>query len=874
MKRILTFLFVLCFVPLFQAQWVYQNFDNAVGTFFPDPSVLNSNFYTNGPTAFMNLANDPEHIEGTGSTKINYRVEAYDGWGGYNVRTTYTPETIAAMPYIDFSTGTDLKLKYKVITPATVSQAGETFIEFKMAEYDDDGKRDLWLHHSAIDLSDPSGTWKEATIPLKLDANNTLGFTLQFGDGDNELQLHNIKAFEIAIVYITGGSSVNPPTSTGTVLFDKLELVGNRYNPFQTFDNAAANVFSVDFMSWAGAGASSAALSNNTTDFVEGTASMQLDYTVNASQSWGGYLNMTDTTFRLPSDFAERTGLVLYVKNANPIVGKTPKRVTMRFFLMEKSTGVNEDWVIEVPIDLETAGEWTRYYLPLKMDTVWTDPAGQKRFPQNGFSQPWWSITGDNTFNLESVTGYKLELSAGDNTYGAVGETFTGTLLFDVLQQSGFQFADNEPPAAPGNIFVVADQFTNLVTWEDNPGETGEKYYVYASPNPITDVTAKGVELIASNVLGGIQVVDHLLRAPITNQEVTFYYAITCKDFAGNLGPAGISSSVTNVGRGVPVVSQVTPAFVADGNLSEWSSIAPFVIKSSDGTGTIQTGFTITNDADCSAEAYISIDSDNLYVAFKVNDDILVPTGTFASYELDAPDLFIGLYDSNLGTHSTYLRGSTPDYQLRFNKTSVRNDDYTSELDSLLIEGPNYYYGELFPTGYVIEAKIPLVDLATLRKRPDAAIDTIKIKKGDKIPIDFGINDNDGTSREGLLFYSPRNNDQGHNNPSLWTYTWLTDWVTGIEDQPGVVNKFSLSQNYPNPFNPTTQISYSIANAGLVKIRVFDLLGSEVAELVNSEQAAGVYTINFNASMLSSGVYFYKIESGSYAEAKKMILMK
>ena len=67
---------------------------------------------------------------------------------------------------------------------------------------------------------------------------------------------------------------------------------------------------------------------------------------------------------------------------------------------------------------------------------------------------------------------------------------------------------------------------------------------------------------------------------------------------------------------------------------------------------------------------------------------------------------------------------------------------------------------------------------------------------------------------------------------------------------------------------------YSIAQAGLVTLRVYDVLGRQVLELVNEEKAAGSYDINFNASKLSSGVYMYKIESGSYQEAKKMILVK
>lgn len=85
---------------------------------------------------------------------------------------------------------------------------------------------------------------------------------------------------------------------------------------------------------------------------------------------------------------------------------------------------------------------------------------------------------------------------------------------------------------------------------------------------------------------------------------------------------------------------------------------------------------------------------------------------------------------------------------------------------------------------------------------------------------------------------------------------------------------YSLSQNYPNPFNPSTQIKYSVVEDGLVTLKVYDVLGSEVAVLVNEEKMAGDYTINFEASKLSSGVFFYTISAGDFHQSKKMILLK
>ena len=87
-------------------------------------------------------------------------------------------------------------------------------------------------------------------------------------------------------------------------------------------------------------------------------------------------------------------------------------------------------------------------------------------------------------------------------------------------------------------------------------------------------------------------------------------------------------------------------------------------------------------------------------------------------------------------------------------------------------------------------------------------------------------------------------------------------------------NKYLLLQNYPNPFNPLTNIKFQIADYGLVTLKVYDILGREISTLMNEELPAGNYQINFNASQLATGVYFYQLKAGNYTETKKMILLK
>jgi hypothetical protein len=98
--------------------------------------------------------------------------------------------------------------------------------------------------------------------------------------------------------------------------------------------------------------------------------------------------------------------------------------------------------------------------------------------------------------------------------------------------------------------------------------------------------------------------------------------------------------------------------------------------------------------------------------------------------------------------------------------------------------------------------------------------------------------------------------------------------ATGVNEEKGIPKEYALLQNYPNPFNPTTLINYKLAKEGHVILKVYDMLGKEVKMLVNENKSAGSYSVNLNASSLTSGIYFYQIRSGNFVETRKMILMK
>jgi hypothetical protein len=98
--------------------------------------------------------------------------------------------------------------------------------------------------------------------------------------------------------------------------------------------------------------------------------------------------------------------------------------------------------------------------------------------------------------------------------------------------------------------------------------------------------------------------------------------------------------------------------------------------------------------------------------------------------------------------------------------------------------------------------------------------------------------------------------------------------LTGVTQSKGIPKEFALKQNYPNPFNPSTTIQYSLPKAQMVTLKIYNVLGQEVATLVNARQSAGYYTVNFNAELLASGIYFCVLRTDNFSSTQKMMLLK
>ena len=185
----------------------------------------------------------------------------------------------------------------------------------------------------------------------------------------------------------------------------------------------------------------------------------------------------------------------------------------------------------------------------------------------------------------------------------------------------------------------------------------------------------------------------------------------------------------------------------------------------------------------------------------------------------------------------------------------VYGDNSSNFLEYKFVDNLNTEYYALIDTLDWTGWKLKSVDIAAIAAGSDLSFEAITIKN------------NSITSDVGTIYFDDMQ----------------VDFITPVEeDESGLPTSFSLEQNYPNPFNPTTKIVYSVpvvdVHSGVegpnITLLLFDILGREVATLVNQHQKPGVYKIEFDASQLPSGIYFYKMNAGNFSNVKKMVLLK
>ncbi len=222
--------------------------------------------------------------------------------------------------------------------------------------------------------------------------------------------------------------------------------------------------------------------------------------------------------------------------------------------------------------------------------------------------------------------------------------------------------------------------------------------------------------------------------------------------------------------------------------------------------------------------------------------------------------------------HLTLNHCNTRTFYVKNNKGVIVRDWIISN-DYVGSHGRSDYTGQLQLEGSTI-SNMDLYNLtvADLQATKGGNVDSATVYDFDPMYAD------EATGDFSLLEGSPAYG-KAHDSSALGDLRWAVNSPVGVEEGNVFVNDYILSQNYPNPFNPATKIQYTIPAVGRaytrsVQLIVYDVLGNEIATLVNKEQTAGNYEVDFNASGLSSGMYFYSLTAGGFSSTKKMILLK
>jgi hypothetical protein len=855
MRRLQLLLIVLVagsFLVYGQNRVTIDNFDSLT----PDSASVHW-MAKEAKTVFTLKFDATDKVQGTGSLKVWANLDSVHQWGTYAQFGYTLPDSVA--PW-DWSLSDSISLWVKVRTAPTIPGNMVFRLSFQDKPTASDPKEE-YIYENASLLSHVNPGWVNLKVPFFERAQNaggtlvpdSTGFILAptswggFTYNNKALDRNKIVGWTISIVTTGWNPTNNIPPDSILVSFDNYERFGMREVPFVIFNGKAfPPPINAGTSPWSW-GNSSASIETNAGPVAHSNAVkwVQGDQYGNGWTGWG-----VDINPRVNMGGGWQKDSLKFMMKAAPGVG------AMRAQFESADSG-KLGFVFTPTAD----SVWHSYAIPLRNFVPRDLPAG-------------------NTFFFDSTAVYKFNIMAE-----ATG--ISGKVVYITNIWTGNPIIDVIPPDAPTGFQANYSTFTNLLTWNAVTNKPGCTYNVYYSDHAWTDPLDPKVEDIPPYSLSAT-LANHVLRAPATDQPVTYYYGVVAKDQSGNISaPMVLTTAPVATAKGVPTISLTPPTnFVANGDISEWTAanIKPTWLSVVTGTAHGVPNKLVTNDADLSVNAYLAVDATNLYVAFDVTDDHVVAdtSGVTADYMNDSPDLFIGLYDWRGKHHDGYARGATPDYHLRFSKNRIWIDNAGVEL--MHRGNPNYAWVEKSLTsGYVVEAKIPLALLAS--KIAGDAVFTPKL--GMRIPIDFAINDRDdptnpaggADARHAIMCYSTITNDNSWQAQYFWTNTWLGNaWVTGVQQTGDVPKVYSLSQNYPNPFNPSTQIRYSLAKAGMVSLKVYDILGREIATLVNEQQAGGSYTITFssgdNGRSLATGVYFYRLESGSFVSVHKMMILK
>lgn len=851
MKKLMLMVISMIFLSVFvYGQKIVDNFDGNRDASWYVPSISGAADPLLSYTKLSYVASPK--VEGDSALSIDWSVHNSESYGGFANFNHYNPDSNAVYDFSGYDT-----LSFWYNNEVAQGLAGRVELRLNLMDVSDSPKgnktyttTETEYYYTMHQILDAAPGWHQVKIAL-FDGKSFSGENLNRTGwngiaGNNKFDANKIKGW-VWEFSISGAGQKD--FSAGKITLDRMELIGKARNEVIYFNGKDVGAGIEAYSGYSGSGA----LSVDATTFrLAGKKSLK---------------------FKTPTTVGDGMGLF----SAVPVdLGVAWKTDSLKFWI-KADAGIgdleidlfDEDqdgWATGADFErnatydlLESAmgydGSWKFVSIPLKN---LNRHAGGWNSTQN-----FWDTSGE--MDSTNVKGFKINIKANtmQGAFIYLDDVWTGRPPIDVIA-----------PNKPGSLSAFGSEYSNLITWTDVPGESGEVYNVYASKSPITDVDAPGVDEVKLKVPEGDQNFNHLIFSPGVSAPTSYYYAVTCVDKAGNISAIATTANPTvNNGRASAfITSKVPQNFVADGDLTEWAGIQPFEMKQGNGFWNVPANNTVTDDADLSIKAYIAMDASYLYVAYEVEDDFVTTElpGGGNSYQFDSPDLFLGFYEFTGKKHAGYTQGENTDHHFRYSKSGLLLDNVNGKV--ILHAGANYYWEPGLVSGYVIESRVPLDSIAMARPG-----DVIKpLKSNQRMSIDFAVNDADNALRAGMVTYSPYNQDQSWGDVSRWLYTWyaVNEGVAVADESSNKPLQFELNQNYPNPFNPTTTIQYSVASSERVVLKVYNVLGSEVATLVNSNQAAGKYTVQFDASRFASGVYFMKLQSGNNFSIKKMTLVK
>ncbi len=280
-----------------------------------------------------------------------------------------------------------------------------------------------------------------------------------------------------------------------------------------------------------------------------------------------------------------------------------------------------------------------------------------------------------------------------------------------------------------------------------------------------------------------------------------------------------------------------------------------------------------------------------------INDVVVVP---WVSQDGSRVNSGRGIYEYNGGTMLFIFYGgddfdTNPDQEIRIPISNLRSinginltkneTEFVSKFTGEINKIPSFdgdSIDEIFvgtsTSDFLTNALILSGD--SLKNESMLKANNLNLGLGSELGGDFGWTYTNVKSAIGdfnadgkLDFILPQSGDLNFPEDPVFVYS-LGVIETSVEENDAQPTRFTLSQNYPNPFNPSTQINYSLVNSGQVSLRIYDITGRLITTLVDGTQTSGIHAIQFDASNLSSGVYFYRLESESGVLTKKMTLIK